>query len=261
MLKKDKIRSRLGEERTNNFGSKMVIKEYRNSKDIDVYFPQYNWMTKNKEYQNFKRGNIKCPYEPRIYGVGFIGEGKYKTKENGKHTKEYDIYHDMLKRCYDPKTQDKYPTYKGCTVEEYLLNFQHMAEWIENNYYEIPGEIMCLDKDILYKGNKTYCRDKCIFVPERINNLFTKSDKSRGKNPIGVTLTSSGNYRAQCWDGNGRYNYLGTYSIKEEAFRIYKQYKEKVIKEVIDSYKGIIPEPHYSRLKEAMYNYEVEIDD
>ena len=58
MLKKDKIRSRLGEERTNNFGSKMVIKEYRNSKDIDVYFPQYNWMTKNKEYQNFKRGNI-----------------------------------------------------------------------------------------------------------------------------------------------------------------------------------------------------------
>ena len=92
MLKKDKIRSRLGEERTNNFGSKMVIKEYRNSKDIDVYFPQYNWMTKNKEYQNFKRGNIKCPYEPRIYGVGFIGEGKYKTKENGKHTKEYDIY-------------------------------------------------------------------------------------------------------------------------------------------------------------------------
>ena len=59
----------------------------------------------------------------------------------------------------------------------------------------------------------------------------------------------------------GKYIYLGTYSTKEEAFRIYKQYKEKVIKEVIDSYKGIIPEPHYSRLKEAMYKYKVEIDD
>ena len=54
---------------------------------------------------------------------------------------------------------------------------------------------------------------------------------------------------------------LGTYSTKEEAFKVYKQYKEKVIKKVIDSYKGIIPEPHYSRLREAMYNYEVEIDD
>ena len=29
---------RIGEERVNNFGSKMVIKEYRKYKDIDVYF-------------------------------------------------------------------------------------------------------------------------------------------------------------------------------------------------------------------------------
>ena len=42
---------------------------------------------------------------------------------------------------------------------------------------------------------------------------------------------------------------------------MYKEYKEKVIKEVIDSYEGIIPEPFYSRLKTAMYNYEVEMDD
>ena len=47
----------------------------------------------------------------------------------------------------------------------------------------------------------------------------------------------------------------------EEAFRVYKEYKERVIKEVIDSYEGKIPEPHYSRLREAMYNYKVEIDD
>ena len=261
MLKKDKIRSRLGEERTNNFGSKMVIKEYRNSKDIDVYFPQYNWMTKNKEYQNFKRGNIKCPYEPRIYGVGFIGEGKYKTKENGKHTKEYDIYHDMLKRCYDPKTQDKYPTYKGCTVEEYLLNFQHMGEWIDKNYYEIPGEQMCLDKDILCKGNKIYSRETCIFVPQRINLLFTKCDNRRGDSPIGVTPRESGNYQVFCSNGYRKSVYLGSYSTEEEAFRVYKEYKEKVIKETIDSYEGKIPEPHYSRLREAMYNYEVGIDD
>ena len=35
----------------------------------------------------------------------------------------------------------------------------------------------------------------------------------------------------------------------------------KVIKEVIDSYEGKIPEPFYSKLKVAMYNYEVEMDD
>lgn len=54
---------------------------------------------------------------------------------------------------------------------------------------------------------------------------------------------------------------LGTYSTKEEAFQVYKEYKENLIKETIDSYEGKIPEPFYSRLKEAMYNYRVEIDD
>ena len=136
-----------------------------------------------------------------------------------------------------------------------------MGEWINDNYYEIPGEKMCLDKDILCKGNKVYSRQTCIFVPERINNLFTKCNKSRGDNPIGTTPNSSGNYMVQCNNGYGELNYLGSYSTKEEAFNIYKEYKEKVIKEVIDSYEGEIPEPHYSRLKTAMYNYEVEMDD
>ena len=167
----------------------------------------------------------------------------------------------MLQRCYDPKFQEIYPTYKGCTVEDYLLNFQNMGKWINENYYEVPGETMCLDKDILCKGNKLYSRKTCIFVPERINNLFTKSDKSRGKDPIGMYELPSGNYGVQCWDVNGKQIYLGTYSTKEEAFYAYKGYKERVIKEVIDSYEGIIPEPFYSRLREAMYNYKVEMDD
>ena len=256
-----KVINRVGEERINNFGSKMIIKEYRKYKDIDVYFPEYNWIAKHAIYQHFKNGNIKCPYERSIYGVGYLGEGEYKVKENGKNKKEYKIYQNMLQRCYDPKYQERYPTYKGCTVEDYLLNFQHMVEWIKENYYEVPGERMELDKDILYKGNKIYSRETCIFVPQRINNLFTKSDKSRGKDPIGVDQLPSGNYRVYCNNRYGKRVSLGTYKTKEEAFQVYKNYKEKVIKEVIDSYENIIPEPYYSRLKTAMYNYEVEITD
>lgn len=167
----------------------------------------------------------------------------------------------MLQRCYDPRYQEKEPTYKGCEVEDYLLNFQHMGEWLDENYYEIPGETMCLDKDILYKGNKVYSRETCIFVPQRINNLFVKRDNRRGKCPIGAHLNSSDSYVVKCNYGDGERIYLGSYSTKEEAFRVYKQRKEKVIKETIDSYKGKIPEPYYSRLKVAMYNYEVEIND
>ena len=71
----------------------------------------------------------------------------------------------------------------------------------------------------------------------------------------------SGNYKAYCNNGYGKLDYLGTYSTKEEAFQVYKEYKEKVIKEVIDSYEGIIPEPFDSKLKVAMYNYKVDITD
>ena len=250
-----------GEEIINNFGSKMIIKKYRKYMDIDIYFPEYNWTFKHARYHDFKNGKIKCPYEPRLYGVGYLGEGKYEISENGKHTYKYNIWYNALKRCYDPKYQEKEPTYKGCIVEDYLLNFQHMGEWIDENYYEVPGEVMCLDKDILHKGNKIYSRDTCIFVPKRINSLFTKRDNSRGKDPIGVYQLPSGNYQAICSNGYGKQIPLGTYSTKEEAFQIYKEYKEKVIKEVIDSYEGRIPEPFYSKLKVAMYNYKVEIDD
>ena len=252
---------RTGGEGFNSFGSKMIIKEYRNNRDIDVYFPEYNWTFKHARYSNFKKGEIKCPYEPRYFGKGYLGEGKYKVSENRKLKKEYKIWHSMLTRCYDPKLHEKRSTYKDCKVEDYLLNFQHMATWIDDNYYEIPGEKMCLDKDILRKGNKVYSRDTCIFVPERINTLFTKRDNSRGNDPIGVSDLPSGTYRVFCNNGYGKSVYLGVYLTKEEAFQVYKQYKEKVIEEVIDSYEGIIPEPYYTKLKTAMYNYEVEIDD
>ena len=187
---------RTGEENINKFGSKMIISEYRNTFDVDVYFPEYDWTFKHAQYSKFKNGNIKCPYERRYYGKGCLGEGKYKMSENGKNKKEFRIWYNMLKRCYDPKYQEEKPTYRGCTVEDYLLNFQNMCEWLENNYYEIPGEKMCLDKDILRKGNKVYSRETCIFVPQRINNLFVKRDNDRGNSPIGTTPNSSGNYVA-----------------------------------------------------------------
>ena len=253
--------NRTGEEKLNNFGSKMVVKEYRKYSDIDVYFPEYDWTFEHARYDAFKNGKIKCPYEPRVYRYGYLGEGKYNAKENGKHTDKYIIWHGTLKRCYDPKYQEKHNTYKGCQVEDKWLNFQHMGEWIEENYYEIPGETMCLDKDILCKGNKIYSRDTCVFVPQRINTLFTKRDNDRGDCPIGVTPRPSGNYQVYCNDEYGKTICLGTYKTKEEAFYVYKEYKERVIKEVIDSYKGKIPEPYYSRLREAMHNYKVEIDD
>ena len=86
-----KVINRIGEKGINNFGSEMVIVEYRSANDIDVYFPKYDWIFKCAQYQTFKKGNIKCPYEPRIFNIGYLGEGKYKVSENRKLKREFVI--------------------------------------------------------------------------------------------------------------------------------------------------------------------------
>ena len=52
---------RIGEKNINNFGSEMVIVDYRKYSDIDVYFSEYDWTAKGVRYYNFKKGNVKCP--------------------------------------------------------------------------------------------------------------------------------------------------------------------------------------------------------
>lgn len=253
---------RTGERGVNNFGSEIVIVEYRNVHDIDVYFPQYDWTAKNKDYSVLKKGNIKCPYERTIYGIGYIGEGKYKVSENGKLTKVYQRWYEMVRRCYDSKYHKKYLTYTNCEVDEKWLNFQNFGTWHDENYYKIEGEKMELDKDILVKHNKIYSPETCVYVPQTINKLFVKRQNDRGESVIGTSPTQNGKYQVRCnlinpKTGKSKNKYLGVYETQEKAFEVYKYYKERNIKEIGNYYKEQIPQ----KLYDALYDYEVEIDD
>lgn len=254
---------RTGERNINNFGSEMIITRYKTNKDIDVYFPEYDWTFKNTRYDNFKNGTISCLYEPTTYGIGYIGEGKYKIHdENGKMTKCYSTWHSMLQRCYDEKYHENHPTYIGCKVNEEFHNFQNFGYWDDENYYQIENEIMNLDKDILIKHNKIYSPETCIYVPQTINKLFVKNNKLRGNSPIGTSSSKNGKYMTYCnildpETGKSKNKKLGTYETPEEAFKVYKEFKESYIKQVADEYKDKIPK----KLYDAMYKYEVEITD
>ena len=256
---REKKTDRVGEIKYNKFGSEMIIKNYRNAKDIDVYFPKYDYLTKNREYQEFQRGGIKCPYEPILYNIGYFGEGKYNCKN---HNEIYDEWRGMIKRCYDPYTLNKYPTYRDCFVCEEWHCFQNFAKWYMENYYECNGEQMHLDKDILVKGNKIYSPKTCIFVPERINTLFIKQERHRGKYLIGVIYHKRDNiFEVKCSclnkEGKKQRRYLGRYDSEFQAFTCYKNFKENYIKQVADEYKNFIPQ----KLYDAMYEYKVEIND
>ena len=246
--------NRVGEKNYNNFGSEMIIKEYRGAKDIDVYFPEYNWTFEHASYDSFKLGKIKCPDEGYVFNKGYLGKGKYKKYKNGKATKCYRTWVHMLERCYSSRYHKTHPSYIGCEVCEEWLNFQNFATWFYKHYYEIPGELMCLDKDILIKGNRIYSPETCVIVPNKINMIFVKNNKNRGELPIGVRFNGV-SYVCELNDDNKPYK--GSYKTIEEAFQCYKSLKEKYIKQVADEYKEYIPEEVY----EAMYKWEVEITD
>lgn len=252
---------REGEIRKNNVGSTMIVKEYITNRNITVYFPDYDWTREHCSYDNFIRGRIKCPYEPRFSGKGYMGEGKYNSITNNIINKAYESWVRMLSRCYSEKYHKLRPSYKDCIVCDEWLNFQNFAQWYENNYYEILGETMHLDKDILVKNNKIYSPETCIIVPQRINSLFVKSNSIRGNLPIGVHYDKKDD-RYSAWCRNGAENRISKclgcyYKTPEEAFEVYKDYKEKLIKTIADQYKDKIPENIYN----AMYNYKVDIDD
>lgn len=255
------IANRINEVGISNEGYKMKIIEYNKAIDIIVEFQDEYKAKVHTNYNSFKKGKVKNPYHPIIYNVGFYGQGKYKSRdENGNKTSAYKCWYRMLRRCYDPYELNKYPTYIDCYVCEEWLCFQNFAKWFYKNYYEINNEKMCLDKDILIKGNKIYSPEVCCFVPEKINILFIKSNSMRGKYPIGVIYHNRDNVlEAWCCNKECKRQYLGRFPLNRpfQAFTTYKNFKENYIKQVADEYKDLIPQ----KLYEAMYNYEVEIND
>ena len=248
---------RVGEVNISNENYKMKIVEYNDTHNLLVEFQDEYKAIVHTNYQAFKKGEVKNPYHPSVYGVGYYGQGKYKSRENNRKTKIYGYWVNMFQRCYDPYFLDKHPTYRDCIVCNEWHCFQNFAKWYEDNYYAYNEEKMCLDKDILIKGNKVYSPETCIFVPERINSLFVKCDAKRDNLPIGCSHLK-GVIRVDCQTLETPI-YLGCFSIDRpfQAFTVYKNFKEKYIKEIADEYKDLIPK----KLYDAMYKYEVEIND
>ena len=254
---------RVGETNYNTYGTLMKIIEYYNKENIVIEFQDNYKIKVDAKYINFKRGKIKNPYDKSIYNIGYIGVGEFEVYNGNKHTEVYKVWHDLIRRCYEPYFINKNLTYKDCIVCEEWHCFQNFAEWYYKNYYECNNETMELDKDILFKSNKIYSPQTCIFVPQRINKLFTKRKQDRGEYPIGVSCSKRDNILVvQCSiisDNKQIRKKIGYFPINKpfQAFTCYKQFKEKYIKQVADEYKDLIPQ----KLYEALYKYEVEIND
>ena len=247
--------NRIGESNISNEGCLMTIIESDGDRHIWVQFEdEYRYIV-HTQYKHFKSGSVSNPYHKSVYGIGVRGVGEYTNFTSNDI--RYREWSGMLRRCYSKEYLSKKPSYKGCEVCEEWKNYQNFAKWFDLNYYEIEGERMCLDKDILVKHNKIYSPDNCIIVPNCINCLFTKSNKSRGKYPIGVNSRNGKTFYAVSSNGKKQNIRLGSFNNIEDAFTAYKMYRENIIKNIADEYKDLIPQ----RLYEALYKYTIEITD
>ena len=231
----------------------MKIIAYRKHSDIDVEFlDEYHYIKRNNTYHNFKLGQIKNPYDRALFGVGFIGDGKWKVKdENGKFSRVYLCWMHMIERCYYEKNKDLHPSYFGlATVCPEWHNFQVFADWYKEREYDV-NERLHLDKDIKYPGNTVYSPENCILVPQRLNAIFINKSNKRGL-PNGI-------YRNRN-KFTVKYNEksLGVYENINDAYLVYTKEKKKEIIKMANEYKGIIPNEVYDAV--IAYEFSIEND-
>lgn len=244
------FKDRTGEKHITKQGYEIEIIEYFGSSNCTIKFD--NGITLyNVHYTNLNRGEVGNPLHKSFYNIGYIGIGRYKTSKNGKPTKIYSVWRNVMTRGFCIKFKENNPSYKDVSVCEEWHNFQNFAQWFEDNYIE--G--FHLDKDILVKGNKIYSPETCCFVPQEINSFVLKCEKSRGDFPIGVSKNSN-TFTVSIRIKNKRVRFR-KFTTVEQAFSCYKFHKELEFKRVADNWKGLISDKTYN----ALYNYQVEITD
>lgn len=228
-------------------GYTVEVIEYINSKNIKIVFLE----TGNSMFvvdTSLKTRKIKNNYHKSILGVGFIGSFKGPTSIKSRHIYSYDVWFDMLRRCYDLKRLNRYPTYKGCTVAEEWHDFGVFDTWFKNNYpldLANQGIKFQLDKDLKVKGNKIYSSETCVFLPSKVNGFLTNNQSTNTSGFTGVDY-SRGRFQARTTDfDTGRRIYLGSSQDKAKAGRLYIEGRKKQAEKVKNLLRNLNYLPEY----------------
>lgn len=158
------------------------------------------------------------------FGVG-INDADYVTN----NCPIFRYWSDMLRRCYDPKYLERYPTYHGCKVCEEWIRFSKFKLWVETQEWEGKQ----LDKDLIKRGNKVYSPDTCCFISKELNYFLTERTASRGDYKIGVSLTSrKKRFAARIRNPfNNSLEILGYFDSEDEAHELWRKRKLEFAKE------------------------------
>lgn len=214
--------------KTNRYGY-LVIDQYKGANNVSVVFEETGFTTSSTA-RHIRNGVVRDPLHPSIFGVGFVGVGKYKASHtSGKNTKEYIMWRNMIARCYSSESLKRRPTYHDCTVCEEWHNFQNFAEWFNQNVQDDDNGYQ-IDKDLKRFGNKVYSPDMCLIVSKLVNTFILDNESRRGDYYIGVSFhRNTGKFVAQCNNPiAGRLENLGYFNDELSAHLAWRERKSEL---------------------------------
>lgn len=176
-------------------------------------------------YNNAIKGEIKNPYDKIIYGVACLGVPRRPYNDH-----MYNIWHNMLTRCYNPK-YEHYEYYGGAGVT--VCDRWKIFEYFLEDTYSIPnGEHAFedgwqLDKDSLQQNCKIkiYSPDTCVWIPAyenvSINSLTRRKNGNITNNYYGVCVNNYNKSFSVRINNDEKTKYFGTYNDEICAANVY----------------------------------------
>ena len=243
---------KVGDRFTTNKGCDVVVVEYVQADKIIVEFTDSNKHRVVTTKTVLLKGDIKNPFVPLLFGVGYMGVGRHKAKDGAsrlgfKRIQSYSAWANMLSRCYDPCYAHP-ERYTHVVVDKNWHNYQVFAEWytdqLKNNKFD--GQL-CLDKDIL-SDEFVYSASTCCLIPHAIN-MVIKSSKG-GKYMQGVGSSKKGFYVLPRCSSPDR-----LYETEKEAHLAYTEAKSNRIREVAIEYKDYLIPKVFSALMTRDFRY------
>lgn len=163
------------------------------------------------------------------------GADNKRRQELVWHCPYHEKWVNMLGRVYSSYYHKNNPSYIGCSVSE---DFKHLTDfkvWVENQPC-VDWRDKQLDKDLLFKGNRLYSPETCVFLSRRVN-LFLNVGGKPNKYLIGVTDADSkiNPFWGSCKDPLKRYStHLGYYKTEIDAHLAWKAKKHEYALELAD---------------------------
>lgn len=235
-----------------------VVVEYVSARRIKVRFLDETQHEKWVVDDALKQGWVKNPYKPLLFGVGYFGEGKYKSRigsasKGGKRVRSYLQWTNMLSRCYD-KNYISTEVYTDVFVSPEWHNYQTFAEWYDNqSKYIVSGENIRfeLDKDLMALdfNNREYSPETCCLLPNDINTKITNKFKPNADLLYGIRRVKAGFApRSDFAIRNLRFD------TQEECSQAVKNFKVQEIRNLANKYKDNLRPDVYKLLTTADFD-------